>query len=182
MSEAESVTDKKIGINLSNANTPGYKAFENYLLSETSKYNSGVTVTSRIKTDIQGEITETKNEFDYVIEGKGFFVVECNGERKYTKAGRFEKNKDGFLVAPNGCYLLDELYTDDNQKQKEAIADHKQIKLTTIPLADFASQIYTDADKIADDEDFFINFYQYQEDSLTRVIIDNLTESKVKLT
>ena len=36
MAAAESVSGK-IGINLSNANTPGYKAFGNYLLSETTK-------------------------------------------------------------------------------------------------------------------------------------------------
>ena len=131
MAAAESVTGK-IGINLSNANTPGYKAFDNYLLSETTKYNGGVKAISRVQSDIQGEITETKNEFDYAIEGKGkgLFVVECNGERRYTNAGRFEKNKDGFLVDPNDCYLLGELYTDDNQEQKEAIVDPKRIELS----------------------------------------------------
>jgi len=59
MAVTESITSK-IGIDLSNANTPGYKAFGNYLLSETSQYNGGVAATSRIKADVQGEITKTK--------------------------------------------------------------------------------------------------------------------------
>jgi flagellar hook-basal body protein len=193
MAAAESVTGK-IGINLSNANTPGYKAFGNYLLSETSQYNGGVIATSRIKTDVQGEITETKNEFDYAIEGKGLFVVECNGERRYTNAGRFEKNKDGFLVAPNGCYLLGELYTDDNQEQKEAIADPKRIELSAGTIkghatttADINLKLSANApivgggkakmtvdvsnSGIIDDESFFMNFYQEEGDKSNQLSV-----------
>ena len=188
MAAAESVSGK-IGINLSNANTPGYKAFGNYLLSETTKYNGGVKAVSRVQADISGEITETKNEFDYAIEGNGFFVVECNGERRYTSAGRFEKNKDGFLVAPNDCYLLGELYTDDNQEQKKGIEDPKRIQLssstikgheTTIadinlklsaqsPIVgggkaqmtiDIATTSSPAANQIIDGNSFLMNFYQ----------------------
>ena len=182
MAAAESVSGK-IGINLSNANTPGYKAFGNYLLSETTKYNGGVQAVSRVQADIQGEITETKNEFDYAIEGNGFFVVECNGERRYTSAGRFEKNKDGFLVAPNDCYLLGELYTDENQNQKQGIEDPKRIQLSSstikghetttadinlklsaqAPIAGGGKAqmtIDTSNTGIADGESFLMNFYQ----------------------
>ena len=174
MAAAGSVVDKD------NINPTGYKAFDDYLLSKTTKYDGGVKVISRAQTSIQGEITETKNEFDYAIEGNGFFVVECNGERKYTSAGRFEKNNEGFLTSPNGCYLLGDLYTDNDQKQKEGIADPKQIKLTTIPLAYFPSQIYTDTDKIADEESFFTNSYpyKYQGDSLIPIVVSNITESE----
>ena len=182
MAAAESVSGK-IGINLSNANTPGYKAFGNYLLSETTKYNGGVTAVSRVQADIQGEITETKNEFDYAIEGNGFFVVECNGERRYTNAGRFEKNKDGFLVAPNDCYLLGELYTDGDQNQKKGIEDPKRIQLSSSTIkghetttADINLKlsaqapivgggkaqmtIDTSATGIANNDSFLMNFYQ----------------------
>ena len=182
MAAAESVSGK-IGINLSNANTPGYKAFGNYLLSETTKYNGGVTAVSRVQADIQGEITETKNEFDYAIEGNGFFVVECNGERRYTNAGRFEKNKDGFLVAPNDCYLLGELYTDGDQNQKKGIEDPKRIQLSSSTIkghetttADINLKlsaqapivgrgkaqmtIDTSPTVIADGDSFLMNFYQ----------------------
>jgi flagellar hook-basal body protein len=188
MAAAESVSGK-IGINLSNANTPGYKAFGNYLLSETTKYNGGVLAVSRVQADIQGEITETKNEFDYAIKGNGFFVVECNGERRYTNAGRFEKNKDGFLVAPNDCYLLGELYTDDNQEQKKGIEDPKRIQLSSStikghetttadinlklsaqsPIAgggqaqmtiDIANTLSPTLNQITDNDSFLMNFYQ----------------------
>ena len=206
MAAAESVTGK-IGINLSNANTPGYKAFDNYLLSETTKYNGGVKAISRVQTDIPGEITETKNEFDYAIEGKGLFVVECNGERRYTNAGRFEKNKDGFLVAPNGCYLLGELYTDDNQVQKEAIANPKRIELSAGTIKGHATStadinlklsanapivgggkakmtIDTSGSGIANGESFLMNFYQEEGDKpneLSVTLIKNtLSQDVVK--
>ena len=119
MAAAEKIT-ANIGINLSNANTPGYKAFDNFLLSETDEYNGGVLATSRTKVNVKGEITNTKNEFDYAIEGRGLLVVECNGERRYTNAGRFDVDKDGYLSSPNGCYLMGEKYN-ANEEQKEVI-------------------------------------------------------------
>jgi len=198
MAAAESVTGK-IGINLNNANTPGYKAFDNYLLSETSKYNGGVKAISRVQADIQGEITETKNEFDYAIEGKGFFVVECNGERRYTNAGRFEKNKDGFLVAPNDCYLLGELYTDDKQEQKPGIKDPKRIELSAgnikghaTTTADINLKLSANApiigggkakmtiDTVADDESFLMNFYQEEGDKSNQLSVTLIKNSLPK--
>jgi flagellar hook-basal body protein len=199
MAAAESITGK-IGINLSNANTPGYKAFDNYLLSETSKYNGGVKAISRVQADIQGEITETKNEFDYAIEGKGLFVVECNGERRYTNAGRFEKNKDGFLVAPNDCYLLGELYTDDKQEQKPGIADLEHIELSAETIKGHATTtadiniklsanspiigggkakmtIDTSGSGIADGESFLMNFYQHEGDKSNQLSVTFIKNS-----
>ena len=188
MAAAESITGK-IGINLTNANTNGYVSFENYLISETNKYNGGVSVTSRINANIPGDISETKNEFDYAIEGKGFFVVECNGNRKYTKAGRFEKNKDNFLVAPNGCYLLGDLYK-EGELQKKSVGDLSHIELTSKTIRGKESkeakvnvklsanapsigggkaQMIIDTTKdatkeIKDDEKFIMNFFQHKGD------------------
>ena len=130
MAAAESITNK-IGINLSNANTPGYKGFGNYLLSETSKYNGGVNAVSRTKANIQGEISETKNEFDYAVEGEGFFVVKCGDQMKYTRAGRFETDNQDYIKSPNGCYLLGEPYSEKDQQQ---VADIEKENLVPIKL------------------------------------------------
>ncbi len=135
MAAAEFITGK-LGINLSNANTPGYKGFGTYLLSETSKYNGGVNAGSRINANIQGEISETKNEFDYAIEDDVFFALKCGEQTKYTRAGRYELDNQDFIKSPNGCYLLGEAYTDDNQDQVTDIekANLKPIKLDKNPI------------------------------------------------
>jgi flagellar hook-basal body protein len=151
MAAAESVSGK-IGINLSNANTPGYKAFGNYLLSETTKYNGGVQAVSRVQADIQGEITETKNEFDYAIEGNGLLPVECNGQQKYTRSGRFEVDNKDYIKSVSGCNLLGKLYTDINQEQVTSIIkdDLVPIKLDRSPnkgkvTANVGIDVYLDA-------------------------------------
>ncbi len=185
MAASESVTGK-IGINLSNANTPGYKAFETYLLSETSKCNGGVTATSRIKADIQGEITETKNEFDYAIEGDGFFVVKCGEQQKYTRSGRFETDNQNYIKSVGGCNLLGELYTEDDQAQKTGIQkdDLEVIQLDTSPIK---GKVTTSADisidlsavqtplgggkgsfkiaNLANKDTFYMNFYDKKGDN-----------------
>ena len=132
---AEFITGK-LGINLSNANTPGYKGLGTYLLSETSQYNAGVNAGSRINANIQGEISETKKEFDYAIEGDGFFPLKCGEQIKYTRVGRYELDNQDFIKSPNGRYLLGEAYTDDNQDQVTDIekANLKPIKLDKNPI------------------------------------------------
>lgn len=95
-----------IGTDLANSNTDGYKGFDNFMVSETNKYTGGVSVTSKTKVDIQGNVKKTGLEFDYRIQGKGMFVVECNGKRRYTNAGKFKPDTQGYLRNPNGCYLL----------------------------------------------------------------------------
>jgi len=185
MAAAESITGK-LGINLSNANTPGYKAFGNYLLSETSLFNGGVTATSRIKTELQGEITETKNEFDYAIEGAGFFVLKCGEQQKYTRSGRFETDNQNYIKSVNGCNLLGELYTDDDQEQKTNIQkdDLKAIQLDKSPIKGKATT-YADISidlsatqtplgggkgsfniqNLADGDTFYIKFYDKKGDN-----------------
>lgn len=135
MAAAEKITGK-IGTDLSNSNTPGYKSFNNVLLSETSKYNGGVNTVTTLRTDVQGEISETKREFDYAIEGNGFFAVKCNGEIRYTRSGIFDLDKEGKVVHANGCSLLGKVYTDDNQQQIQNIgsSDLEEIKIDKMPI------------------------------------------------
>ena len=136
MKAAEKVT-ANIGIDLSNANTPGYKSFDNFLISETSKYNGGVSATYRARTDFQGEIMKTDNEFDYAIAGRGLLVVECDGKKRYTTAGRFDVNKDGYLYNPNGCYLIGEKYEDNEEQKQSILPSSENFGKIKVPLNDY---------------------------------------------
>ncbi|ACJ75273.1 flagellar basal-body rod protein FlgF [Thermosipho africanus TCF52B] len=114
--------------NISNAETIGYKAdnlaFKTYLekrlhsfkpmpqekkveIKDIGKFEQAV-ILDEVKTDFsQGNIEHTENMLDFAIDGSGFFVVEKNGEKLYTRAGNFKISSDGFLVTSEGYYVLD---------------------------------------------------------------------------
>lgn len=114
--------------NISNAETIGYKAdnlaFKTYLekrlhsfkpmpqekkveIKNIGKFEQAV-ILDEVKTDFsQGNIEHTENMLDFAIDGSGFFVVEKNGEKLYTRAGNFKISSDGFLVTSEGYYVLD---------------------------------------------------------------------------
>ena len=108
-----------IGNNISNVDTPGFKAsnvsFENMLSqsigsgggSASAPTNSaqvglGVQIASIEKDFSNGSFQTTGKKTDLGIKGNGFFVVS-NGQQNYlTRAGNFAFNKDGYLVTQNG--------------------------------------------------------------------------------
>ena len=46
----------------------------------------------------QGEARQTGNDLDLMIDGAGFFILRENGMQRYTRAGQFEFDQDGWLV------------------------------------------------------------------------------------
>ncbi len=47
----------------------------------------------------------TGNPLDLAVDGDGFFVVEVDGETRYTRAGDFQLNDQGEIVLPSGARL-----------------------------------------------------------------------------
>jgi flagellar hook protein FlgE len=101
-----------IGDNIANVNTPGFKArraeFADVLGQSIasgggfSQLGAGTT-TSRIATVFsQGTFETTARTTDLAIEGRGFFIVDGNQGRSYTRAGIFGFDQNGFLVDPSG--------------------------------------------------------------------------------
>lgn len=91
--------------NLANINTPGfkgdklfYRAFQEEMNGrQVSSVQPGQTLRMA-----QGAFEETGNPFDFAIEGQGFFTVEQDGNRFYTRNGRFGLDREGYLVDDNG--------------------------------------------------------------------------------
>lgn len=91
--------------NLANINTPGfkgdklfYRAFQEEMNGrQVSSVQPGQTIRMA-----QGAFEESGNPFDFAIEGQGFFAVEKDGNRFYTRNGRFDLDREGFLVDDNG--------------------------------------------------------------------------------
>jgi flagellar hook protein FlgE len=105
-------TDLEVtGNNIANASTVGFKrsrtefvdAYSNSFLSgNANKVGSG-TQTQKVRQIFsQGNISATSNGLDLAINGKGYFVVNDNGQRKYTRAGQFGVDRSGYLVNNSG--------------------------------------------------------------------------------
>ncbi|PLX48394.1 MAG: flagellar basal-body rod protein FlgG [Desulfobulbaceae bacterium] len=73
----------------------------------------GTRTTAVQKIFTQGDYTQTSNDLDMAIEGKGFFQVVRDGEEYYTRAGAFTKDSDGFIVTQNGDRLQPEFAVPD---------------------------------------------------------------------
>jgi flagellar basal-body rod protein FlgF len=55
----------------------------------------------------QGALQQTGGDFDFAIEGDGFFLIATPEGEALTRAGAFIRNEFGELVTPDGHPLLD---------------------------------------------------------------------------
>ena len=108
-------TDLQVtGNNIANASTVGFKSsraefgdvYTSTLLGGGSNTaGSGVVLQNIRQQFSQGNLKFTQNELDLSVNGEGFFVVEKNGERLYTRAGTFGLDKNGYIVNGTGAML-----------------------------------------------------------------------------
>lgn len=108
-------TDLQVtGNNIANASTVGFKTsraefgdvYTSTLLGGGSNTpGSGVNIQNIRQQFTQGNLKFTQNELDLSVNGEGFFVVEKNGERLFTRAGTFGLDKNGYIVNGTGAML-----------------------------------------------------------------------------
>lgn len=106
-----------IGNNLTNVNTPGFKGSQLQfadLFYQGGAAGQGPTGggaqlgmgLNTLATAINfkaGELRQTGGDLDLAVNGEGFFVLRDGEQARYTRAGQFQFDKDGFLVsATNG--------------------------------------------------------------------------------
>jgi flagellar basal-body rod protein FlgF len=99
--------------NLANLSTTGFRKegviFAEYVhaLDGGDDPLSMATAGARLTDRVQGNLTRTNGNFDFAIEGEGFFMIETPGGDRFTRAGSFTPNSEGELVTPDGNRLLD---------------------------------------------------------------------------
>jgi len=118
--------------NLANVTTVGFKkegstsqAFSDVLAVKIQDESIGRNLVQRIGYDhpgvkigenyvdySQGSFRITDNTYDLALSGEGFFAVEFTNKAgetstKYTRAGQFTLNTEGYLVTEEGDYVLD---------------------------------------------------------------------------
>lgn len=95
--------------NLSNVQTPGYRAEREYFRSymtdsdnESSQLGQAVNHFGLLGGDrlstAQGPLQKTGNPLDLAIEGQGFFAIQTSNGVRYTRDGSFHRSQTGNLV------------------------------------------------------------------------------------
>lgn len=98
-----------IGNNVANANTTGFKQSRTEFAdiyagskggggTASNNPGNGVNVSRVAQQFTQGTISSTSGVLDMAIDGEGFFIVEDDGTRLYTRAGAFGLDDEGNIV------------------------------------------------------------------------------------
>ncbi len=104
-----------IGNNVANVNTTGFKSSRAEFHDVFATSNLGVASnaigqganTARVAQQFsQGNITFTDNGLDLAISGQGFFIMDDNGARVFTRDGSFGLDREGNVVNANGQTLM----------------------------------------------------------------------------
>jgi flagellar hook protein FlgE len=104
---AASVDLDVTGNNIANASTVGFKGSKaqfgdlyasGFLSAGTNPIGDGVRVQDVKQSFGQGNISFTDNGLDMAISGDGFFILNNGGEIRYSRAGQFGIDKDGFVT------------------------------------------------------------------------------------
>jgi flagellar hook protein FlgE len=105
---------KVTGNNIANASTNGFKSSraefaDVYATSlggvSNTAVGGGVRLAQVSQQFAQGNIEFTSNNLDLAISGEGFYVLEDNGSRVFTRAGAFSVDRDGYVVNSTGQRL-----------------------------------------------------------------------------
>jgi flagellar hook protein FlgE len=108
---ASSVDLEVTGNNIANASTVGFKrsrtefgdVYSNsFFGGGDTATGDGVSVQKVRQMFSQGNVSFTDSNLDLAISGSGFYVLSDQGEAKYSRAGQFSVDKDGFMVNNTG--------------------------------------------------------------------------------
>lgn len=107
------------GNNIANANTVGFKNSQaefKDIFYQTAAIGSqnpaasslglGTTMAATALDMRQGSFQGTDNEFDYAIQGDGYFAVQNGANTYYTRAGQFLLDVNRDMVNTSGFYLM----------------------------------------------------------------------------
>jgi flagellar basal-body rod protein FlgG len=97
-----------IADNLANADVAGFKeAAAQFTAVRAGSLGLGTASAGRHPVFTQGKLMHSGGPFDVAIDGAGFFRVERNGQRGYTRNGEFTRTADGSLQTVDGWRLRD---------------------------------------------------------------------------
>lgn len=98
--------------NIANASTIGFRregvVFSEYVMALDQDPSLSMAHASGRVVDLsQATLSQTGGQFDFAIQGEGFFLIETPDGDRLTRAGSFTPSAEGELVTPDGFRLLD---------------------------------------------------------------------------
>ncbi len=148
---AQQLNVEVISNNIANMNTVGFKRqraeFQDLLYQDLERAGAqsssngntvptGIQVGAGVKTGSvyrimdTGSMTQTGNQLDLAIKGRGYFqVVMPSGETAYTRAGNLSLNQDGQLVTSEG-YLIQPQITIPQNSTAITVSETGQVQAT----------------------------------------------------
>jgi flagellar basal-body rod protein FlgG len=109
--------------NLANADVAGFKgAAASFADVRAGEIGLGTTEVGRHALFVQGKLVKSSGPFDVAIDGPGFFVVERDGKRAYTRNGEFARDATGALRNAAGWTLAGVRIPDTAQAKDRTIA------------------------------------------------------------
>lgn len=132
---AASVDLDVTGNNIANASTVGFKGSKaqfgdlyasGFLSAGTTPIGDGVKVQDVKQSFGQGNISFTDNGLDLAIDGDGFFILNNGGEIRYSRAGQFQIDKEGYVI--NNQNMRVQGYTADEDGNLSGIRGDLQIE------------------------------------------------------
>ncbi len=128
--------------NIANVNTTGFKESRaefadlfnstSYGLSRNA-IGAGVRLTNVAQQFSQGNISQTGRSLDVAIEGEGFFTLNLNGARVYSRAGNFQTDNAGYVVTPQGARLQVFAPSGDGTRFDGALSDLRLLATDSAP-------------------------------------------------
>ncbi|MCL6705514.1 flagellar basal-body rod protein FlgG [Pseudomonas sp. R2.Fl] len=139
--DAQQTNLEVIANNIANINTTGYKRaraeFADLLyqteraqgvpnranqaiVPEGANIGLGVQTAAVRNIHTQGELTQTGNELDIALIGRGWFQIQApDGTTLYSRAGAFNTNADGQLVTIDGYTVIPEINIPEDASEVE---------------------------------------------------------------
>ncbi len=143
--DAQQMRVEVISNNIANMSTTGYKSrradFADLHYQQTASpgalsSRTGTTLATGVQLGLgvraasvsmlleQGSIERTSQDFDFALEGNGFFQIELpSGETGYTRDGSFKLNGEGLLVTSEGFAIADQITVPEDARRISANAD-----------------------------------------------------------
>jgi flagellar basal-body rod protein FlgG len=88
---------------------------QNSVVPEGAQIGLGVRTAAIRPLNIQGSLTNTGNQLDLAISGRGWFQVQSTGgETLYTRAGSFSTNATGQIVTADGYTVMPTMVVPNN--------------------------------------------------------------------
>jgi flagellar basal-body rod protein FlgF len=98
--------------NIANSSTTGFRregvVFSEFVAALDQDPSLSMAHASGRHVDLsQSTLSQTGGQFDFAIQGEGFFLIDTPQGQRMTRAGSFTPSAEGELVTPDGYRLLD---------------------------------------------------------------------------